>query len=133
MDLAQKFWATFLAGFGDKNTAKKCGAPERIRTTNLLIRTSVPTEDDIRTEIVRSYSTIATSANRRLQFQKCGYLFNRAYNETFPVIAICVSNEECSPAAIDSCELAPTPTGFAEIVSDYLPVSFHGCFSSQSF
>jgi hypothetical protein len=42
MDPAQKFGATFLrAGFGDKNTAKECGAPERIRTTNLLIRSQM--------------------------------------------------------------------------------------------
>jgi hypothetical protein len=42
MDLAQKFGATLLrAGFWDKNTAKECGAPERIRTTNLLIRSQM--------------------------------------------------------------------------------------------
>ena len=42
MDLAQKFGVTFLrAGFRDKNTAKECGAPEEIRTPNLLIRSQM--------------------------------------------------------------------------------------------
>ena len=33
-----------------------------------------------------------------------------------------VSNEDRSPVGITRCDTAPTPTGFAEIVSDYLPV-----------
>ena len=37
-----KIWGDVLkAGFGDKNTPKECGAPERIRTTNLLIRSQM--------------------------------------------------------------------------------------------
>jgi len=50
--------------------------------------------------------------------------FIRAHNETLPVIAVRVRNEDYSPVRIDSCHTAPTPTGFAETVSDYLPV-FH--------
>jgi len=33
-----------------------------------------------------------------------------------------VSNEDCATARIHGCGAAPTPTGFAEIVSDYFPV-----------
>src|SRR5947209_4374863 len=31
-------------------------------------------------------------------------------------------NEDHSPAMIHSCDTAPTPTGFAEIVGDQLPI-----------
>jgi hypothetical protein len=49
----------------------------------------------------------------------------RAYNETLSIIAMCVCNEDCSPARIHGCNAAPTPSGFAEIVSDDFPV-LHG-------
>jgi len=35
-----------------------------------------------------------------------------------------VCNEDCLPVGINRCNAAPTPTGFAEIVSDYFPVFF---------
>jgi hypothetical protein len=38
------------------------------------------------------------------------------------VVAMCVSNEDRSPVEINRCDAAPTPTGFAEIVSDDFPV-----------
>jgi hypothetical protein len=37
-------------------------------------------------------------------------------------VAMRVSNEDRSPARIHGGEAAPTPTGFAEIVGDYLPL-----------
>src|SRR5882724_13098469 len=37
------------------------------------------------------------------------------------------------PVAIHRRDVAQAPTAFLEIVSDDFPVSFHGCFSSQSF
>ena len=40
----------------------------------------------------------------------------------FPVIAMCVRNPNDSPVTIHGCDAAPTPTGFAEIVSDDFPV-----------
>jgi hypothetical protein len=46
------------------------------------------------------------------------------HNETLSVVAMRVGNEDCSPIGINRCDAAPTPTGFAEIVSDDLPV-FH--------
>jgi hypothetical protein len=36
------------------------------------------------------------SPNRRFEFQKRRQLFIRVYNETLPVIAVRVSNEDCS-------------------------------------
>jgi hypothetical protein len=44
------------------------------------------------------------------------------HNETLSVVAMRVSNEDCSPGRIDCCDAAPTPTGFAKIVSDDFPV-----------
>ena len=38
--------------------------------------------------------------NHRFQFHKRGQLFIRTHNETLSVIAMCVSNENCSPARI---------------------------------
>jgi hypothetical protein len=49
--------------------------------------------------------------------------FIRVHNVTLSV-AMRVSNEDCSPARVHGCDAAPTPTGFAEIVSDDFPV-FH--------
>ena len=56
-----------------------------------------------------------------------------AHNETLAAAAMSVGNKYGLPVAIHSCDTAPTPTGFAETVSDGLPVPFHGCFPSQSF
>jgi hypothetical protein len=36
--------------------------------------------------------------------------------------AICVSNPDCWTLAIHSCDTAPTPTAFLEIVGDYFPI-----------
>ena len=38
-----------------------------------------------------------------------------------PVVAVCVSNEDRLSVAINRCDTAPTPSGFAEIVSDDFP------------
>src|SRR6266513_700191 len=65
---------------------------------------------------------IRASASRRFKFQKRGQLLIRVHNETLSVVAMCVCNEDCSPATIHGCNTAPTPTGFAEIVSDDFPV-----------
>jgi hypothetical protein len=37
------------------------------------------------------------------------------------VVAMCVNNPDCLPLRINRCDAAPTPTGFAEIVSDDFP------------
>jgi hypothetical protein len=58
--------------------------------------------------------------NRRFEFQKRSQLFIHAHNETFSVIAVCVCNPDRSPVGINRRDAAPTPTGFAEIVSDDL-------------
>jgi hypothetical protein len=42
-----------------------------------------------------------------------------------------VSDKDCSPLAIDSCDTAPTPPGFTEIVSDYFPVALHAADSAS--
>jgi hypothetical protein len=57
-------------------------------------------------------------SDRRFQFQKRRQLFLRTRNETLSVAAIRVSNPGLSPVGINRCDTAPTPTGFAEIVSD---------------
>jgi hypothetical protein len=67
---------------------------------------------------------LKSASNRRFQFYKRRQLFIRTHNETLSIVAMRVSNPDRSPVGIDSCDAAPTPTGFAEIVSDQLPV-FH--------
>jgi hypothetical protein len=49
-------------------------------------------------------------------------LFIRVHNETLSVVAMRVSNPDRSPLAIHGSNAAPTPTGFAEIVTDDFPV-----------
>ena len=58
------------------------------------------------------------------KFDKRGQLLICAHNETRSVVAMSVRDEDCSPIGIQSCNTAPTPTGFAEIVSDDFPVFF---------
>ena len=43
-------------------------------------------------------------------------------NETLSVVAMRVSNKDCSPVAIHRRDPTSTPSGFAEIVSDDFPV-----------
>jgi hypothetical protein len=43
------------------------------------------------------------------------------HNETLSVIAVCISNGDRLSVGINRCDAAPTPTGFAEIVSDDFP------------
>jgi hypothetical protein len=38
--------------------------------------------------------------------------------ETLSVAAMCVCNPDRSPVGIYRCDTAPSPTGFAEIISD---------------
>jgi hypothetical protein len=38
--------------------------------------------------------------NRRFKFDKRSQLFIRMHNETLPVIAVGIGNEDCSPARI---------------------------------
>src|SRR5260370_19714220 len=64
------------------------------------------------------------AADRRFKFHKRGQLFIRTHNEALSIVAMRVSNEDCSPFRIRDCNAAPTPSGVAEIVSDDFPV-FH--------
>jgi hypothetical protein len=57
----------------------------------------------------------AASADPRFEFQKRSQLFIRTHNETLSVVAVCVSNPDCSSAGINRYDTALTPTGFAEI------------------
>jgi hypothetical protein len=50
------------------------------------------------------------------------------HNETLSVIAVRIGNEDPSPAGIHSCNTAPAPTSFAEMVSDDFPIlQFQRC------
>jgi hypothetical protein len=60
--------------------------------------------------------------HRRFEFHKRSQLFIRSHDVTLSVIAMRIDNPDCPPFAIQSCDSAPTPTGFAEIVSDDFPV-----------
>ena len=54
-----------------------------------------------------------------LKFKKRSQLFIDMHNETLPVVTVCISHEDRSSFAIHGCDAAPTPTGFAEVISYY--------------
>jgi len=63
-------------------------------------------------------------ANHRFEFKKSRQLFIRTHNKALSVAAMRVSNEDRSPFGIHGGDAAPTPTGFAELVSDDFPPLF---------
>jgi hypothetical protein len=63
---------------------------------------------------------------RRFKLDKRSQLFTRPHDEMFSIAAMRVSNPDCSPAGINRCDTAPTPTGFAKIVGNYFPIVLHG-------
>ena len=65
------------------------------------------------------------SGNHPREFKKRSHLFVGVHNEALTVAAMCVSDKYRLPVAIHSCDTAPTPTGFAEIVSDGFPIALH--------
>jgi hypothetical protein len=64
--------------------------------------------------------------NRLFEFHKTRQPFIGAYNEPLSVAAMRVSNPDRLPVGIDRRDSAPTPSGFNQIVSDDLPIAFHG-------
>jgi len=76
----------------------------------------------MRSAILWAFCTIRIAG---FKFHKRRQLFMGVHNETLSVVAMCVCNEDCSPVGIHRCNAAPTPTAFAEIVSDDFPV-LHG-------
>jgi len=56
-----------------------------------------------------------------LQFEKRSQFFVGGDDESLSVVAVCISNEDRLSVGINRCDAAPTPTGFAEIVSDDFP------------
>jgi hypothetical protein len=60
-------------------------------------------------------------------------LFIRVHNETLSIVAVRIGNERRSPATIHGCNTAPTPSGFAEIVSDDFPILFQNGAACQKF
>jgi len=51
------------------------------------------------------------------ELEKRRQLFLRAHNKTLSVAAVRINNPDRSPVEVHGCNAAPTPTGFAEIVS----------------
>src|SRR5712692_9061778 len=66
--------------------------------------------------------TLMFCSNHRFKFEKRRQPFIRTHNEPLTVAAMRVSNEDCSPVGVHARDVAPTPTGFAQIVSDALPI-----------
>jgi hypothetical protein len=56
-----------------------------------------------------------------LKLKKRSQFFVGGDDESFSVVAVCISNEDRLSVGIDSCDTAPTPTRFAEIVGDDFP------------
>ena len=69
---------------------------------------------------------------RRFEFKKRSQLFIRSHTEPLSVVTVRVNNPDRSPRRIDGCDPAPTPSGFAEIVSDDFPI-LHGMDSASFF
>jgi hypothetical protein len=61
-------------------------------------------------------------ARDSLKFEKRSQFFVCSYNETLSVVAVRINNPDCSPARVHSCNTAPTPTGFAQVIGDDFPV-----------
>jgi hypothetical protein len=53
------------------------------------------------------------------KFEKGSQPFIATNNKLLSVVAVRVRNEDCFSVGINRCNTAPTPPGFAEIVSDY--------------
>jgi hypothetical protein len=60
----------------------------------------------------------AASANRRFELKKRSQLFFATSDKPLSVVPMCVNNPVRSPLGINRRDTAPTPSGFAEIVSD---------------
>jgi len=60
-----------------------------------------------------------------LRVEKRNQQFILAYNKPLSVVAMRIDNPDCSPLRIQGGDTTPTPTGFAEIVSDNFPI-LHG-------
>ena len=60
-------------------------------------------------------------ANCRFEFEKRSQLFSATSDKPLAVVAVCGNNEDRLSVGINRCDAAPTPTGFAEIVSDDFP------------
>jgi hypothetical protein len=63
-----------------------------------------------------------SSSNRPFKLNKRRQLFVRSHAETLSIIAVRVCNPDCPPPTINGRNAALTLSGFAEIVSDDLPV-----------
>src|SRR4030095_7410820 len=50
--------------------------------------------------------------DRRYQFNKRRQFLISTHDETLSVVAMCVSNPDCSPLRIQISHAAPTPSGF---------------------
>jgi hypothetical protein len=74
--------------------------------------------------LVEPITFTLSGSNRRFNFDESRQPFIRTHNETLSVVAMRISNEDCSPITIHGCHTASTPLSFAEIVSNDFPV-FH--------
>jgi hypothetical protein len=57
-----------------------------------------------------SLRRLATRVRDPIKFKKCCQLFVAMYDKPFPVVAVCVSHEDCSTVGINRCNIAPAPT-----------------------
>jgi hypothetical protein len=60
-----------------------------------------PSKDKRGVDLISDALPFGSATDHRFQFHKCGQLFIRVHNETLSVIAMCVSNPDCSPFGIN--------------------------------
>jgi hypothetical protein len=66
------------------------------------------------------------------ELEKCCQFFVGSNDESLSVVSVRINNPDRSPVGINRRDAAPTPAGFAEILSDDFPASFHTAYSHHS-
>jgi hypothetical protein len=112
-DIADDFMRLFYGPFSERKLAAGLGS---LSSSAAKLRDASDRALQGQWNSTRRLST--ARANCAFEFDKRSQLFIRANNEAPTVAAIRIKNEDCSPARILGWDAAPTPTGFAEIVSD---------------
>src|SRR5439155_12293660 len=74
---------------------------------NVIKRVFTHTAKICRALFLRVQRRCFAHRNRRFQLQKCSQLFIGTHNETLSVVAVCVSNPDCSPIEIHTLRRSP--------------------------
>src|SRR5215475_8004854 len=119
---------TRCSGFDESRTKK--GGQQRLSSTTqwtLSLRNAKPRPTSKQR---LSNSRNANARESPLRVPQTQLAFHPRAERNVSVIAVCIGNPYYSPLASHCRSAAPTPIGFAEIVSDCLPI-IHARFHSR--